>query len=67
VWAIAKIVIMCLNAVVISCVLNQSKVHWLLFDALVTTINFIMAMEYQQDPLLMGVKYVISLMLSSIC
>jgi hypothetical protein len=26
-----------------------------------------MAMEYQQDPLLMGVKYVISLMLSSIC
>jgi hypothetical protein len=48
VWAIVKVVIMCLNAVVISCVLNQSRAHWLLFHALVSIINLIMAMEFQQ-------------------
>jgi hypothetical protein len=53
-WAIAKVVTMCLNVVVISCVLNQSRAHWLLFDALVTTINLIMAMEFQQDPFVDG-------------
>jgi hypothetical protein len=30
--------------------LNQSKGHWLLFDALVITINLISAMEFQPNP-----------------
>jgi len=29
---------------------NQLKGHWLLFDALVTTINSILAMEFQPNP-----------------
>jgi hypothetical protein len=34
--------------------LNQSKGHWLLFDALVTTINLISAMEFQPNPYVDG-------------
>ncbi len=52
-WAIVKVVIMCLNVVVISCVLSQFRAHWLLFDALVTIINLIMV-EFQQDPFANG-------------
>jgi len=47
---IAKIVSTCLHLVVIAYVLNQSKGYWLLFDALMTVINLIMAMEFQLDP-----------------
>jgi hypothetical protein len=32
-----------------ACVLNQSRRHWLLFDTLVTTINSILALEFQQN------------------
>jgi hypothetical protein len=34
--------------------LNQSRGHWLLFDALVTTINLILAMEFQPNPSIDG-------------
>jgi hypothetical protein len=37
-----------------ACVLNQSKRHWLLFDALVTIINSILAMEFQPHPFVDG-------------
>jgi ABC-type xylose transport system permease subunit len=49
-WAITKIVITCLIMVVTAYVLNQSKGHWLLSNALITVINLIMAMEFQLDP-----------------
>jgi hypothetical protein len=45
-WAIAKVVTTCLNMVVIAYVLNQSKGHWLLFDALVIVINLIVAWNF---------------------
>jgi len=35
-------------------VLNQSKGHWLMSDALVTTINLILAMEFQPNPFANG-------------
>jgi hypothetical protein len=34
-----------------SCVMNQSKGHWLLSDALAIAINLIVAMEFEIDPL----------------
>jgi hypothetical protein len=36
------------------CVLNQSRGHQLLSNALVTVINLIMAMEFQLDPFIDG-------------
>jgi hypothetical protein len=57
----------CLNSVVIACVLNESKGHWLLFNALMTIINLIVAMESQLDPFVDGVKHVTNLMLNSRC
>ncbi len=39
VWAIAKAIISCLNFIVNACVMNQSKGHWLLSDALTTIVN----------------------------
>lgn len=49
-WAIVEIVTTCLIMVVTTYVLNQSKGHWLLFDALMIVINLIMAMEFHLDP-----------------
>ncbi len=53
-WAIVEAMTICLNLVVSTCVLNQSKGHWLLFDALVTIINLILAMEFQPNPFVDG-------------
>jgi len=39
VWAIAKAIISCLNFIVSACVMNQSKRHWLLSDALTIVVN----------------------------
>ncbi len=65
-WAIAETILMCLNLVVIACVLNQSRGHWLLFDVLVIEINVIMAMESQLNSLVDGSETCdASLMLSS--
>ncbi len=33
-WHISKIIVDSLSPIVIACVLNQSKNHWLFFDAL---------------------------------
>jgi hypothetical protein len=49
-WAIVEVVTTCLNLVVTTYVLNQSKGQWLLSDALVIIINLIMAMEFRLDP-----------------
>jgi len=54
VWAIVEVIITCLNLVVSTCVLNQCRRHWLLFDPLVSTINSILAMEFQPNPCVDG-------------
>jgi len=54
VWAIAKIILACLNLVVIICVLNQSRGHWLLFDILMIKINVIVTMESQPNSVVNG-------------
>jgi hypothetical protein len=43
-----------LNLMVTTCVLNQSKGHWLLFDVSMITINLIVAMEFQPNSLIDG-------------
>jgi hypothetical protein len=62
VQAIVKNVIIYLNHVVSACVMNQSKGHGLLFDALSTIINLTMALEFEPNPLAM--KHLINLMLN---
>jgi hypothetical protein len=54
VWALTKLIISCLNHVVLACVMNQSRGHWLLSNAL-TTITFTMNMEAKLL-LLVGLK-----------
>jgi hypothetical protein len=49
-----------------TCMLNQSRGHWLLFDALATIINLILAMEFQPNPFVDGSE-TCDHMLSSIC
>jgi hypothetical protein len=51
IWAIAKTIIHCLNLVVTTCTMNQSKGHWLLSYALIIVINLLMAMDFETDPL----------------
>jgi hypothetical protein len=47
VWAIMEIVIHFLNHVVMTCVMNRSRNHWLLS-------NLIVIMEFEVDPLVDG-------------
>ncbi len=47
VWAIVKVVTFALNLIVSTCVLNQSKGHWLLLDALTIIIILTMNMEIE--------------------
>jgi len=54
VLAIAKAITFTLNHVVSTCVMNQSKGHWLLSDALPLTITFTMEMEAQILELYVG-------------
>jgi hypothetical protein len=54
VWAIAEVVIICLNPMVTKCVMNLCKRHWLLSYVLATAINLIMAMEIELDPFVDG-------------
>jgi hypothetical protein len=54
VWVLTKVIISCLNHVVLTYVMNQSRGHWLLFDVL-TTITFPMNMEVELL-LLVGLK-----------
>jgi hypothetical protein len=46
-WATVKIVTFILNHVVLACVMNQFKGHWLLLDTLTTPVAFIMTMEVE--------------------
>jgi hypothetical protein len=66
VWAFAKTIHACLNRSLVmnACVMNQSKGHWLLFDALSIAINLIVALESKLDLLAKGVKHLIYLMLN---
>jgi hypothetical protein len=54
VWAIDEAIIHYLNHVATTCILNQSRSHWLLSNALATMINSIMVMEFETDPLVDG-------------
>jgi hypothetical protein len=45
IWAIIKTIISCMNPIVSACVMNQSRRHWLLSNALTTTINISRNME----------------------
>jgi hypothetical protein len=47
VWAIIEGIISCMNLVVNACVMNQSRGHWLLLDALITTVNISLNMEVE--------------------
>jgi hypothetical protein len=47
VWVVAKVVTFALNLIVSTCVLNQSKGHWLLLDALTIIIILTMNMEIE--------------------
>jgi hypothetical protein len=45
VWVVVKEVTFALNPIVSTCVLNQSRGHWLLLDTLTITVTLIMNME----------------------
>ncbi len=45
VWIVVKVTTSCLNFVVSTCVMNESKGHWLLSDTLTTAIALIINME----------------------
>jgi hypothetical protein len=47
VWAIVEAITSTLNLVVFACLMNQSRGHYLLSNALTTTITFTMEMEAQ--------------------
>jgi hypothetical protein len=55
VWIVVEVTTSCLNSIVSTCVMNQSKGHWLLSDAL-TTIALIINMEAALLPLSSGLK-----------
>ncbi len=44
---IAKVVTSCLNPMVMACVMNQSHGHWLLFDALKTTMILVIKVQIE--------------------
>ncbi len=56
VLAIAEAITSILNHVVFACVMNQSRGHWLLSDALTLTITFTMEMEAQLLELSVGLE-----------
>jgi len=45
VWAIVEAITSCLNPIGNACVVNQPRGHWLILDALTTTINISLNME----------------------
>jgi hypothetical protein len=51
VWKITNAITTVSNLIVVACVMNKSKGHWLLFDALTTYIvpTFNMEAEFEQD------------------
>ncbi len=55
-WAIVEAITFILNLIVFACVMNQSRGHWLLSDALTMAITFTMEMEAQLLELFVGLK-----------
>ncbi len=45
VWVVVEVITFALNHVVLTCVLNQSRGHWLLFNTLTTCVTLIVKME----------------------
>ncbi len=66
-WAIVGVITYCLNLTVTTCVMNQSKGHWLLSNVLAIIINLIMVMESKSNPLMKGMKHLINFKLNSPC
>jgi hypothetical protein len=56
VWIVAEATTSHLNFIVSTCVMNESKGHWVLLDALTTTIALIINMEATLLPLSSGLK-----------
>ncbi len=59
-WVVYEAITHCLNLVVMACVLNQSRGHWLLLNALTIVINLIVVMESKANPLVDGNETLIS-------
>ncbi len=66
VWVIVEVVTSCLNPFVSTYVMNQSRGHWLLLDALTITIAFTMSMEVVLLPLFGGLEILIHLRVRSL-
>jgi len=65
--AIAKIIASCLNPIISTCVMIQSRGHWQLLDTLTTTIALIyMNMEVALLPLFGGFNFLIHLIMRSL-
>jgi len=50
-WTIAKTITHCLNLVVMTCAMNQSRGHWFLSYSLIIVINLLVAMDSETNPL----------------
>jgi hypothetical protein len=50
-WTIAKTITHCLNLVVMTCAMNQSRSHWFLLYSLIIVINLLVAMDFETNPL----------------
>jgi hypothetical protein len=49
-WAITETITHCLNLVVTTCAMNQSRGLWLLSYSLVIIINLLVAMDFETNP-----------------
>ncbi len=56
VWAIIEVITSYLNSIVSTCVMNQSRSHWLLSDTLTITIAFTINMEITLFPCFTGLE-----------
>jgi len=66
VWAVVEVVTSCLNPIVSTCVMNQSRGHWLLSNALTIVIALIVNMETTLLPLFGGPEILIHLKVKSL-
>jgi hypothetical protein len=57
VWVIVKAITSCLKSIISACVMNQSRSHWLLSDALTMTITFTINMEATLFPFSNGPEF----------
>jgi hypothetical protein len=66
VWVVVEVVTFCLNPIVSTCVMNQSRGHWLLSNALTIVIALIVNMETTLLPLFGGLEILIHLKVKSL-